>query len=1459
VELRLRVQAPGRPALDLVVEAEATTHVADLAVALTRATGVAGALYCQRRRGWLAPSHTVVEARLRQGDLLLQLPAGSRPPEPAPSPAAALLLVTGGPCSGDRFGLAAGRHQVGRSPTCDVVLADGAVSSTHLDVTVDAQGAVTVADAGSDNGTFVEGDRLQSPLALAPGREVEVGRSLLCFVPAASDPEPTPNATGYVPFNRPPRAALRPGRLRFSPPPRPRRTRPAGVSISGAALPLIAGVAMYFALGRQLYALLIMALSPLMVAGSFLEGWVGGGLQNRRRNERYKIAIQAVEAEVAASRREEAVSRRTASPGLAIVAERARTLQPSLWERRRDHSDFLLLRVGWGDLPSGIVVDEPHEESEDRGVDVAGRHATLPTTPIAVSLPAVGSVAAAGRRDQVMGLARNLVAQVVGLHSPRDVTLLAAVAEEDSELWRWLAWLPHVRPETPVVPAASVVTDAAGAGDLLDQLGRLLDHRLQTSVLTYRERALDAEPAVVVLLDGAAQLPRAAVDRILTHGPDCGLYVIWLGRSRSTLPGACGALVELDPATATPTLTLARSGETISGLGADFTSIEAAQALALSLAPVQDVEAAGREAQVPGHASLLEVLDLEQDAASRIVSRWQLDDGRLAARLGIGAGGQLCEVSLRHDGPHALAGGMTGAGKSEMLQSLVASLAAAHPPTRLTFILIDYKGGAAFKDCVHLPHTVGFVTDLDGHLVSRALTSLRAELRRRELILKEAGCSDLFELRARVPELALPSLAIVVDEFAALAAELPEFVEGMVDIAARGRSLGINLVLATQRPAGVISDRIRANTNLRLSLRFADESDSQDVIGTVDAARPGLPRGRAFVRAGPGAVVQFQASHASGRTASATGAAQVVVSEMDASGQPVRGDRAGSAGDELESGPSDLLRVVQAAREAALSLGLPEPARPWLPTLPALLPLEDLDLAASDRDRPRHVAAIGLLDDPNRQRQVPLLFDLERDGNLLAMGSSGSGKTTVLRTLAVAFAQRLDPALLHIYGLDFATRGLRPLAALPHCGDVIAADEPERALRLLHLLQRERERRKSLLAVRGASSVTEYEAAGGETLPRLLVLLDGYAGFRSTFEDVDLGAPLDLFRSLVGEGRPLGMAFAITADRAGTVPTPLLAAIGRRLVLRMTSDDEYLHAGLDRSLYLGASLPPGRGFADQALEFQAALVGADPAGSAQATSIERIAEEMRSRHPGAAALEVRLLPTELASAELPAPANPFEAVIGLADGELEPARIDLGEGHLLVSGPRRSGRTTAIGACATSLGKTAGGPPMYLLAPRRGGSLAGLGLWAEVAEGADSCTALAQRLEQAMDGARGGLDLSRGAVVLLDDGEELLDSAGSLALEAVARRGPDVGVRLVAAVETQAAHASFGGWLAVVRRDRQALLLDPDPVMDGVLAGGVRLPPRRAPMPPGRGYLVLSGAVALVQVALPPASAGGRQ
>ena len=215
--------------------------------------------------------------------------------------------------------------------------------------------------------------------------------------------------------------------------------------------------------------------------------------------------------------------------------------------------------------------------------------------------------------------------------------------------------------------------------------------------------------------------------------------------------------------------------------------------------------------------------------------------------IGVGADGPFA-IDLRADGPHALVAGTTGSGKSELLQTLIASLGASQAPDRLAFLLVDYKGGAAFKDCRGLPHSVGMVTDLDEHEVHRALVSLEAELKRREQILRAAGAKDLLELERRDPAAAPPSLVIVVDEFATLAREVPEFVDGVVDVAQRGRSLGVHLVLATQRPSGAVTDNIRANTKLRIALRVAGVAESEDVIDAPDAAR--LPRSVPGPRAG---------------------------------------------------------------------------------------------------------------------------------------------------------------------------------------------------------------------------------------------------------------------------------------------------------------------------------------------------------------------------------------------------------------------------------------------------------------------------------------------------------------------------------------------------------------------------------------------------------------------------------
>ena len=290
--------------------------------------------------------------------------------------------------------------------------------------------------------------------------------------------------------------------------------------------------------------------------------------------------------------------------------------------------------------------------------------------------------------------------------------------------------------------------------------------------------------------------------------------------------------------------------------------------LARSIAPVRDVSDGDEASMLPDSARLLDVLDIEPPAAAVIAARWRGCGRSTFAIVGESYDGPF-GIDLRKDGPHALIAGTTGSGKSELLQTIVASLAIANRPDEMTFVLVDYKGGSAFADCVQLPHTVGMVTDLDPHQVERALASLSAELTRREHTLAAAGAKDIEDYQLLVDKRQarpLPRLVIVIDEFASMVRDLPDFVTGLVNIAQRGRSLGIHLILATQRPSGVVSADIRANTNLRIALRVTDAAESADVIGAPDAASISKTTpGRAYVRLGHGSLVPFQTGRVGGR------------------------------------------------------------------------------------------------------------------------------------------------------------------------------------------------------------------------------------------------------------------------------------------------------------------------------------------------------------------------------------------------------------------------------------------------------------------------------------------------------------------------------------------------------------------------------------------------------------------
>ncbi len=538
--------------------------------------------------------------------------------------------------------------------------------------------------------------------------------------------------------------------------------------------------------------------------------------------------------------------------------------------------------------------------------------------------------------------------------------------------------------------------------------------------------------------------------------------LLWIARALFSFPARrrCRRLPHLGsrsvrglPASARTYIEVTGDGHRVAGLVREgvvvpLTEVESldregAMGLARGLAPVSDAGAHADDASdLPRNVSLLGMLGPELGVVpERVLERWQQNDsvhdrsgvasdrertpGRLRAIVGHGTLDPM-HLDLRSHGPHALVGGTTGSGKSEFLQSWVLGMAAEYSPDRVTFLIVDYKGGTAFKDFVGLPHTVGFVTDLSPHLVRRALTSLRAELHHREALIGGRGAKDLLELERRGDVDCPPALVIVIDEFAALVGEVPEFVDGIVDIAQRGRSLGIHLILATQRPAGVIRDNIRANTNLRIALRMADEAESLDVVGDRIAAGFDLDTpGRAVAKTGPGRLIAFQSAYAGGRTAEQLPAPTVDVAELRFGTSRVWEAPETKDVRPSKAGPTDQQRLIAVLAKASASAKIPSPRRPWLEPLASAFELTKL------RQRTDTELLLGVRDVPARQAQEEVYFLPDQDGSIAFFGTGGSGKTVALRTLAIAAGITPRGGPVNVYGIDYASGGLAMLEPRP--------------------------------------------------------------------------------------------------------------------------------------------------------------------------------------------------------------------------------------------------------------------------------------------------------------------------------------------------------------------------------------------------------------------------------------------
>ena len=1431
---------------------------------------------------------TVAASRVQSGAEVRVVAAPTSDGGASAQSARAQLLVLSGPAGQQEpIPLSSGVHTVGRDYGHAVRLVDPQVSRTHAQLVIGD--SVEIVDLGSANGVFLGGQRVERT-ALRPDDVVVLGDTRIRVVhngAASADPE----GNGEL-FNRSPRLESRYLGGDFEAPEPPSPQRPAALQWTPFLAPLLLGPALYLVTGR-LATLLFLALGPLLLVGGFLERRRTARRDYEQAVDVHRAALAALREELDDARREEQAARSAEHPATQELTQAARTRAPLLWSSRPDRPGFLELRLGAGQVPSRNRVVLPRRRSADVDVwqellQLQSKAERVGDVPIVADLREAGSVGVAGARPEALTVMRALLAQLVCRHSPAELVVAAVVAADHVEEWQWLKWLPHTSSQDSPVPGDQLAAGAVAGARLVAALEDLVQTRASTSAA-----AAHPLPAVVLLVEDAAPVDRSRLVALAEQGAAVSVHLLWLAASVERLPAACRAFVELRGVPVTASVGLVVPGQRLDDVQCERLGAEGATALGRSMAPLVDAGARKQDqSDLPPSAGLLQLLpEGAADQQGAVVDAWRTGGSLpgpevgagvpsqsrtgLRAMVGVGAG-QPFVLDLREHGPHALVGGTTGAGKSEFLQTWVAAMAAAHSPLRVTFLFVDYKGEAAFGDCIGLPHSVGLVSDLNPHLVRRALTSLRAELRYREEVLREHKAKDLLDLERRGVPGRPPSLVIVVDEFAALAKEVPEFVDGVVDVAQRGRSLGLHLVLATQRPAGVIRDSLRANTNLRIALRLADADDSNDVLGVPDAAGfdPALP-GRAMAKLGPGRVTPFQAAYVGGRTPETPPAPPIVVLERPfgtggewepapsevADGSPADGSSADRQ--------TDLTRLVNSVQRAHEQARIPTPRRPWLPELEPVYGLHELYEADNPhmlhevpQQRSDSELVFGVQDDPSQQRRTLASFVPDRDGSMAVFGTGGSGKSTFLRTLALAAARTPDGGPCHVYGLDFGAQGLRMLdphpseqgsdggsapagdRRLPHVGAVIAGDDDERVVRLLRTLREIVDERAVRFARVSAGTIAQYrQLARRPDEPRILLLVDGLGAFRSAYEVGVQARWFEVFQSIVADGRAVGVHVVLSADRSTALPGGLAALVQRRLVLRLAGDGN--EAALLRIPAGAFSLdtPAGRGFLDGA-EVQVAVLGGSASTTQQAEDVEQLAVVAQADPVWRAAppRPVGRLRERLTLQQLPAWVAGAPA-LGVEDLTLEATGFHP-SGTLLVTGPPGSGRTSLLAMLTLSFRRSYGPSTCVYLGVARSPLLAQME-WDQAAEDVDDIASLAKDLAGSLADPA-----APAAVIVVENLPELLNTPADAPLQQLVRTVRRTEALLIADGETSAMTSSFG-LLQLVKQGRHGIALQPDQT-DGDAVFKTTFPRvNKAAFPPGRGFYVHRGRVLRVQCALP--------
>ncbi len=1161
---------------------------------------------------------------------------------------------------------------VGRAEESDIYYPSKVVSAKHAIISY-AKGKWYIQDSNSTNGTFVNGERVnQKELNIGdtifvmglkiivgkniiafnnPDGKVQVKSKLKKFVNQAVEPindEEEYELADRDYFYRSPRFKRDVERATFkidSPPTSPISEEMPWLLVMGSSL----------AMGMMSLVTLVSAIATfnitsIVMGGSMLLGTVllptitkNYEKKHRQKKEeirqkKYREYLDKVTVQIneTCQLQEEILNENHVT--VEECEKRILDTQRNLWERGLGQNDFLTVRVGNG---SGVLDAEFSYSERKFSLDddnlqeelytLCEKEKRLNNIPITYSLYEKYVSGIIGERKQVVEFAKGLIIQLAALYSYDEIKFVFLFDKDEENEFGFVKWLPHVWCDENKF--RFIATDNDEVKEVSAYFERIIEDREQVNDADIE----DIKPYYIVFSMSKNLAARTEMlKKLFAKKENIHMSVVIFYDELRSLPKECSMVVELDGSNGK-----LFDKNDISGKSIEFTPdinlsknpFELSVALANTC-----LNTTAANFQLPGMITFMELFGVGSVEHLNVLTRWKENDPTksLKTAVGVDTYGETFMLDLheKFHGPHGLVAGMTGSGKSEFIITYILSLAVNYHPEEVAFILIDYKGGGMAKSFENLPHTAGIITNLDGSAIKRSLVSIESELKRRQAIFAEAskkvGVSniDIYKYQKLYREGTvtepLQHLFIISDEFAELKTQQPEFMTQLVSAARIGRSLGVHLILATQKPSGVVDDQIWSNSKFRVCLKVQERADSMDMLKRPDAAEL-TDTGRFYLQVGYNELFELGQSAWSG--ASYYPSDRVIkekdngVVVIDTNGHAIKQVKIDKKRGLSKNTKKQLDVITEYLRGIAEDEGIK--IKPlWLDPIPALILLDQVkEKYGTTTEKFNLNPVIGEYDDPAHQRQCVLRLPLSKEGNTVIYGVAGSGKTTFLNGMIYSLIKEHTPDEVNLYVLDFASETLRAFAKAPHVGDVILSYEAEKVSNLFKMLQAEIEKRKKLFADYGGDYAS-YIKSSGKTLPSIVVAINNFAAFTEAYEEKE-----EAVSYLSREGTKYGVYFVLTALGTGAVRFRLLQNFKQLLVLQLNDETDYSSV-VGKTDGLFPSKFKGRGLIkrDELYEFQLASLTEDDVPFA---FIQEACKELAEKWGGETARKVPILPDKV--------------------------------------------------------------------------------------------------------------------------------------------------------------------------------------------------------------------------------------